>query len=607
MQFWLTVEGFKDPLDLLALQPGGETKALLSTPALQPNHQTVREDLTLLTDMYFVNADFDLGMVNNHAETIQQLAGQDTLSAVDVAQARRAMFACQQAVYEQMEEEDWAGFKTSELFIKAASDISQAGWANPQHKATSPDLSASITLPTSPLIRPGPTRIFTDSSVVRRTSNGSARESFGPLSPKVKALPSLIGGYFSPKAVTPSASVSLSTSFFSQPQSQVNRETAFAPNAETGMDLSASTESLSPTQGGFARRSTQLDTLMDLTPGEHAERQRLFDDEEEEEVLEDDDDFIQVERMEAIQAALNDIIAGDDLNNSRMLERESTPGDEPSRSPSSSMILVRKPESTEPLGKMVSRSVEDLRSHSHRPSNSAPQSRMPSYKPRIPHRSSSSELKSKAKVLFDDSPVLEESPEMQQEDDDDLHRHIVPPSVQLGVEIARLQDRIQDLVKQEHLLETLIRQAELTGNSAELHILRRSQASVRREQRTAIWQKAEFERHEEESRIIPGQTIVTIPTAVITGEGGEGGKQIVRYTINVEQKVDEGAKWFVARRYNDFWELDRSLREWASSLGLSKLFKGIDELPPKKLVPDTSASFIEKRRKGLEKYLHVSR
>lgn len=600
VQFWLTIEGFKDPLDPSDIQGGYDAVSPSPVPANPPNNQTIREDLALLNDMYFANSDFDIASIGLHAQTIRRLAQLETLSAVDVRHAKRAMFACQQAIYEQMLEEDWDGFERSELFIKASSDLTKSTFVNPRSIMASPDLSSSMILPTSPPGPPVPVRLHTAPLITTKKRVNST-----PLSPATKAFPSLINGYFSPKAATPSASISITTPFFARGRSSVNSGLIIGSSDAT-VDLSASTGSLSPTPGGLTRRPTQLDSLMDLTDdAEATERRKLFEDEDDETLDPEEEDFVQVERMEAIQAALNDIIAGDDLNNSRTFERNSTPGGETSRSPSSSMILVPKAESTEPLGKMVSRSVEDLRSHPQRPSSSAPHSRVPSFKPAIPHRSSSSELRSKGKVLFDDVPQEEEHQEVDF-DDQSAMRNGVLSVVQLRAETARLQARIQELVKQDHMLEGLIRQAELTGDAAKLQILNRSQISVRREQRTAIFQKAQYEQEEEQSRLVPGQTDVSIPTAVVMREDGDGGKEFVKYTINVRQKGESEVAWNVLRRFNEFWELDKALRDWANRVGLTKLFRGVEELPSKKLVPDLSPSFVEKRRKGLEKYLHVS-
>jgi sorting nexin-25 len=193
---------------------------------------------------------------------------------------------------------------------------------------------------------------------------------------------------------------------------------------------------------------------------------------------------------------------------------------------------------------------------------------------------------------------------------DDLIKLAEPGDLKLGTEILRLQTKIQELVKQEHLLETLISQAELTGNQAELRLLHRSQSSIRQETRSCIFQKAQYEQQEEENRLVPGRTRVTIPSHIDTLEEG---KQVVRYIVRIEQ-LDEnqevGLKWDIARRYNDFHDLDKGVRDWASNASdksvQSEVRKKVAELPSKKLVPVLSGNQLDTRRAGLERYLQVS-
>ena len=106
---------------------------------------------------------------------------------------------------------------------------------------------------------------------------------------------------------------------------------------------------------------------------------------------------------------------------------------------------------------------------------------------------------------------------------------------------------------------------------------------------------------------MPGRTMITIPSTIIASADDEGGKQVVRYTVEIKQDGDvTNGTWTLSRRYNDFWDLDKSLREWSIATGQTGLMKGVDELPPKKLVPNLSAGFIETRRLGLQRYLQVS-
>ena len=603
VQFWLTIEGFKDPLEGIGQDSAAKGGTLISpnTAATAQNAQTVGEDLSFLNEMYFNTTDKMLNIPTRHVDAIRDLAsnGEAILAVADVRQAKQAMFASQHAVYEQMEEEDWTGFKKSELFVKAVADLSKANGNKPDTG------SPEIAYPTSPPRRPKlPDKQNTAPAATRALS-----DSRSPLSPTSRPLPILLGGQFTPaSAVTPAASVSITPPTFERRRTE--ERPSMSRQHSGGDTMNASISSLPETPPTVPRRSSHLDFLIGAELlMESEQRDKLFGDEEEDgEILneDDEDDFVQNQRMEAIQAALDDIIASDDLATSRVTSTLETVF----QAQSSSTILPSKSESRR-RENMVSKSAEDLRSIPiKRAATSAPHSRLPSTKvsPPMTHRSSMSELAKKdGKYLFDDDIIDEcaSVSEIDNEEEQEAIHTVLPGDLDLIVELARLQGKIEELIKQEHLLETLIRQAELTGSQSELRILRRSQSSVRREQRTAIFQKAQYEQQEEEHRLIPGRTLVSVPTAATAADIVDG-KQVVRYTIEVKQTSEDGqpvTAWVVTRRYNDFWEVDRALREWTSSTGQSFLLHGVQELPPKKLVPNLSAPFIETRRQGLQRFL----
>ncbi|ORX36019.1 PXA domain-domain-containing protein [Kockovaella imperatae] len=478
VQFWLTVEGFKNPLE----------------DASQLQAQTVRDDLLFLEQYADAMSETHLDVIRRATDTPESLAA-----------ARQAMLAAQKEVYEAMEENDWPQFRKTELFLKASTEIAKSQQAVIPPKDTS-----------------------TPDSQIRPV-------------PRLKAIRQQ--GSFTP---VPQASTQVSTvlpTFERAADSRISISRSMSSDASRTPSL--------PVTPPAPRRTSQLDFL--ISP-EEGSRARLF----EEDAMED---FVQVERMEAIQAALNEIIASDNVATGRAPE-----------SMSSSLVLPKARVSP----KLSSKSVEDLRSA---------QLIDP------PRRTSHDR-----RHLFDDIP--DEEAEDTVDDPDigyDSPRPAAPGDLQLSVEIARLQDKITELVKQEHLLENLIRQAELVGNQHELKILQRSLSSIRREQRTTVFQKAQFEQQEEENRLVPGRTLVHIPSSVVTLDQG---KQVVRYSIEVKQIDDKGGVvtgWMVARRYNEFWELDKDLRD--TSLPVSA------EIPPKRLVPNMSSSFIDTRRVSLERYL----
>ncbi|GFZ43633.1 hypothetical protein JCM24511_01353 [Saitozyma sp. JCM 24511] len=621
VQFWLTVEGLKDPLEAAAPDLALDSSInSLDDDSLVKDNPTLAEDVSFLYDAYFSDSKSNpIDIPQKHLTTIRLLATSppDPLGGGDVRRAKQAMFASQKAVYEQMREEDWGDFRKGELYLKAVTDLERSGVLPPLPAVPSPSPAApAMPPPAAPSMPPPP--IHPQRQVSAPIM--SAKRQPEMRSPSLRQGPTLHNGSITPSsATTPVASVSTTPPTFDLPAPEIRPRVASADER-----MSSSLSSLPSPPHAVPRRSSHLDFLIGSEAQEEdKERAKLFGDEDDE--GEDDEDYVQVQRMEAIQAALNEIIASDDALGPRKESVATTrmsPEPEDLKSPSASMILMGAAERPDPtLSKAASRSAEDLRSPQLPRLDTtsralSPAERKASDPPALPQRRSTSNLHglqgggARGK-LFDDEVAEEDEvgDEDMEGDPIEVVQLAAPGDLQLSVEIARLQDKILDLVKQEHLLDSLIRQAELTGNQTELRILRRSQSSVRREQRTAIFQKAQFEQQEEENRLVPGRTKVDIPSAVVTTEEGEG-KQVVRYTIEVKQIGEDGSvrvAWVVARRYNEFWELDRAIKEWAITSGdhalLEEVRWKIAELPGKKLVPNVSSSFIESRKLGLEKYL----
>ncbi|WWC58463.1 uncharacterized protein I303_101005 [Kwoniella dejecticola CBS 10117] len=629
VQYWLTVEGFKDPLEVAGLNNATDgTSQSDKAKDNSPAHQTIAEDVAFLYEMYFAAGQSEVGITAKHRTIIEEYAerSQTSLSEIDAQIVKHAVFASQKEVYEMMVEDDWPSFKKGQLYIKAVADLQRTG-------TTSPVLPSNAQLPAVLLPSFG-AQSQPDRSgkrpPVKPIPHESSRSLFSLLSPSLRSRQSNKQAENTPVGPpTPTASFHVSPPLVNRSSAEGTHfplllsSSASSPGAGGHDDASVKISGLA-TPPPIERRSSHLDFL--IAEGEDGdspkERDRLFGGEEEEE---NEDRLAEAQRIEAIQAALNDIIASDDMNSSRSVDRaHSADLDEKLRSPAASLVLFdRSPVKESKYSRLTSKSAEDLKTaRTGKASSSAPASRLPSVavsdvktltKRRSTQKLSLSPEKT-SKHIFDDELMDDDQVSLEGEEVDEANELIKlaePGDLQLSVEIARLQDKITELVQQDHLLDTLIRQAELTGNQAELRILQRSQSSVRREQRTAIFQKAQFEQQEEENRLIPGRTRVTIPSSVITTEDGESGKQVVRYTIEVSQ-VDEDQKvvlgWVVARRYNEFYELDKALKEWALDKSedlalLDDMKNKVVEIPGKRLVPNTSASFVESRRAGLERYL----
>ena len=174
-----------------------------------------------------------------------------------------------------------------------------------------------------------------------------------------------------------------------------------------------------------------------------------------------------------------------------------------------------------------------------------------------------------------------------------------PGDLQLSYEIARLGNKISDLQSQDAMLGTLIKKADLTGDHQELRLLEKSKSSMSRELRELQFQKAQYEQQESANRLLSDRTKVTIVSSTV---GEEDGKSVVRYLTQVQQLAQDGtfaSGWVVARRYNEFLSMHNKLRE------RYVLVKNLD-FPGKRLVTALSGSFVDTRRTALEKYMQVS-
>ncbi|KAL7424773.1 tRNA (guanine-N(7)-)-methyltransferase (tRNA(m7G46)-methyltransferase) [Cryptotrichosporon argae] len=600
VQFWLTVEGFKDPLEAVgqhsALESVSDAVDRLATAS-----STMMSDTAFLYQAYFAGTNKDIVITPRQLETIKEFAHRTAaddaaeLGPVDVRRAKQAVYGAQKAVYEQMEEEDWRDFERSELYLKAVADLKRAALPPPTALPATPmrTQSMSLTPPTSPRA-PLPAPPIHPS-----------RHMTAPLAPVVPRRasellrrPMLSNGSITPFMASTSAVVSTTAPIL---------ETTRSSRVHTPEIPS---DSLPPVPA-TPRGSNHLDFLISSEAGEDAgQRDKLFGDDD---VDEDDEEYVQVQRMEAIQAALNEIMAADDVGSSRYLERVRTPDSVSVMSPSTmasplASVVLKRPA----LG--MSRSVEDLKtprtlSTPRVLSAGTPTPSTPA-RPGIRRRSSLPKYdESKGRPIFADGSDDDDVPAALSDDVDSEARDVVPLAapgdLQLPAEISRLAAELAALDKQDALLDALVRQAELTGNQKELKLLQRSQASVRRAQRTAAFQKTQYEQQEEANRLVPGRTRVAVPASVVADEHRE--KHVVRYTVEVAQVLADGqvvAAWAVARRYNEFWELDRTLREWAARRpDAADEVSRIAELPGKRLVTNMSASFVESRRAGLEKYL----
>ncbi|KAI8626493.1 PXA domain-containing protein [Xylariaceae sp. FL1651] len=209
-------------------------------------------------------------------------------------------------------------------------------------------------------------------------------------------------------------------------------------------------------------------------------------------------------------------------------------------------------------------------------------------------------------VFMDDDLFNDEEKLLSDEqDDNDADRHsdlesevheAAPGDLGLAEAITVLTNDIDRLIAQEAVLESLTKKAELTNNTAELRILRKSKASLQRELRRKELQRQQYVIQESDNSLY-GRASIRIKSIQVGRE--EDGKEFAVYTVEVRRNAGEkmpAATWIVTRRYSEFHELHQKLRHRYPSV------RNLD-FPRRRMVMKLQSEFLRKRREALERYL----
>lgn len=208
--------------------------------------------------------------------------------------------------------------------------------------------------------------------------------------------------------------------------------------------------------------------------------------------------------------------------------------------------------------------------------------------------------------VFTDNDLFEDEEKFlsdEREDDDhdktDLEDEIheaAPGDLGLAEAITILSADIDKLIAQNGVIDSLTRKAELTNNTAELRILKKSKASLQREIRRKELQRQQYVIQESDNSLY-GRSTIRI-TSIMVGKDDDG-KEYAVYMVEVQRKAGEqmpAATWAITRRYSEFLELHNKLREkYASVRHL--------EFPRRRMVMKLQNEFLQKRRQALENYL----
>ncbi|CDR38956.1 CYFA0S02e09428g1_1 [Cyberlindnera fabianii] len=163
--------------------------------------------------------------------------------------------------------------------------------------------------------------------------------------------------------------------------------------------------------------------------------------------------------------------------------------------------------------------------------------------------------------------------------------------------IAQLNQDIEKLTKQSEMLDPLILKAELTNNSNELRLLKKSKTSYQREIESKELLRQQLIVQENENSLY-GKTNVAIDSWI---KARSRGRDYIVYLIEIEKapSQDDGASttWMVGRRFNQFYKLNEILREQCPEVDTISF-------PKKKLVLKfQQKSLIDERRAQLQRYI----
>ncbi|KAK4507476.1 hypothetical protein PRZ48_001211 [Zasmidium cellare] len=180
--------------------------------------------------------------------------------------------------------------------------------------------------------------------------------------------------------------------------------------------------------------------------------------------------------------------------------------------------------------------------------------------------------------------------------DDDKVQEAAPGDLGLAEAIDVLNAEIERLNAQRNVLDSLTAKAELTNNTAEMRILRKSEQSLQREIKRKEMQKQQYVVQESDNSLY-GRAAVNIKSVMVGRE--EDGHEYALYVIEVRRQAGDqmpAATWAVTRRYSQFHELHKRLKA---------RFPGVKDLdfPRRQTLFTLQKDFLQKRRASLERYL----
>lgn len=602
IQFWLAVNSFQTPLEDHDVSPS-DTMRLTDS-------DTAYDDLCLLWARFLQPEQSlpTLGINAQAVSTIGNMVSMDRASVTshDVAQAQQSAFKAQREAYQLMLEDSFPAFKMTDLYRKAVSDIQ---WHD--------------------------NKLFEQHGRPSLNSVGSPLtvQSFSPPGPSNQPPKWLsLSSHF--PSFTKANRASDGEQDLHQPEPVIEEDSQTTPKRPTALRgrarriSNAFANMRSPSSNDSRDVAPALGFLIGSPPANtDGARRGIFDeDEDEREINRDEnpgvsqqnsDACVEIQRMEAIQAALTSIMEKDDHSrgmNGPVDPRHSTDSLNPRRSRSSLSTEGHEERQPyfDPLGARQSFDSDGFLSRPHLSRGSQSQMRSMGISPDYARR--------RDRVFDDDQEDDEESiadsldlasptPSSRKLssvfDGQDMSLRFEAGNAETDAEIDWIGRRLAQMREQDTILDKMIRAADLKGSTGQHRLLVKSQNDLRLEIQALTLQKQQYEQLQQNSRIHPERTRIKIPNATVLAE--EAGKQIVRYLVKVEQREDDGSiliHWTVPRRFNEFYDLHQTLK---ADPRLAEAFRRRRvEVPAKKLMPKLSEAFVEARRLALEAYLSVS-